>query len=224
MGEEKTERFLICPKCSQMDKERYFGTDGNSLGPEFEILNSMERCDAMFSENDEVTDFEGHSIKDTHPSMLRKGPKRENYIRAFLKAGIKEIDKRPFREVRPSLEVGDQVWIYRTNCLSRFMPYAHVAVYVGDNQVVHVASNSKCWVPCRAGCFRVGTIQRAPIGNVIKDDDPGMFILMILTITTGLLLSCSLPGPPDSRSLPLREFSRGDRQESSPLCFSAPFL
>ena len=48
------------------------------------------------------------------------------------------------------------------------MPYAHVAVFVGNNMVVHVAKAS----PCRNGCM-MGTIKKEPISSVINPGDQG---------------------------------------------------
>ena len=92
----------------------------------------------------------------------------------FLKDGIEQIEKRPFKELRPSLTVGDQVWIYRdrrANCASCIMPYAHVTIYVRDqdqDKVVHVAKKGGC---CPG--IMMGTIKKVPIEDVIKEDDQG---------------------------------------------------
>ena len=79
-----------------------------------------------------------------------------------------------FTDLRPDMQVGDQVWIYRdantTSCnpVASIMPYAHVVVYVGNNEVVHVDKDKSC---C-AGIL-MGTIKRVPIDDVIKPDDQG---------------------------------------------------
>ena len=49
------------------------------------------------------------------------------------------------------------------------MPYAHVAVFVGNNMVVHVAKAS----PCSQG-FMMGTIKKEPISSVISPEDQGL--------------------------------------------------
>ena len=166
-------RFLICPKCLRKeDKERYFGAFKGRLGVDFEILNDMDQCTSLVPE--EGTVRKRHSIQDTHHIMLRKVPKKWFYLDLFLKDGIEQIEKRPFKDLRPSLRVGDQVWIYRdkrANCASCIMPYAHVTIYVRDqdqDKVVHVAKNGGC---CPG--IMMGTIKKVPIEDVIKEDDQG---------------------------------------------------
>ena len=171
VGEQRMERFLICPKCSLQGKERYFGTTEGILGPEFQILNTMDRCDALALEEEMAV--ETHSIRDTHGVMLKMVPKKAFSLDAFLQDGIEQMKKTPFKELRQGLNVGDQVWVYRgrkDNLVSRVMPYAHVAVYVGNHNVVHVAKRPGC---C-AGVL-MGTIKKVPVGDVIKDDDLGEF-------------------------------------------------
>ena len=185
VGEEMMQRFLICPKCLHKGSERYFGTRGETLGPEFQIFNDMDQCASIVPE--EGTVMKRHSIADTHQIMLKKAPKKIFSLYAFLRDGIEKIEKKPFKELQPTLKVGDQVWIYRDrkakvpffgtefpNCVSRIMPYAHVVVYVGDNEVVHVAKSKKC---C-AGVM-MGTIKKVPIGEEISDDDQGNFIQIL---------------------------------------------
>ena len=170
VGEEMMERLLICPKCLCNGRERYFGTSEGTLGVDFEILNDMDQCASLIPEEGTVP--KRHSIKDTHHSMMRKVTKKIFSIDAFLKDGIEQVEKTSFKELRPSLKVGDQVWIFRNkkaNCASRIMPYAHVTVYVGEDKVVHVTKN---WNYC-AGGLMMGTIKKVPIGRVIKDDDQG---------------------------------------------------
>merc|ERR1712037_166171 len=107
---------------------------------------------------------EKHRIKDTHSSMLEKEQTKAHTLAAFLRKGMEEMETKPLSEVRPTLLEGDQVWIYRdrkANCVSRIMPYAHVAIYVGDNKVVHVTKSAQC---C-AGVM-MGTIKKVPIGDV----------------------------------------------------------
>ena len=163
-------RFLICPKCLRKeDKERYFGAFKGRLGVDFEILNDMDQCTSLVPE--EGTVRKRHSIKDTHHIMLRKVPKKWFYLDLFLKDGIERLEKRPFKDLRPSLTVGDQVWIYRdrrANCASWIMPYAHVTVYVGNDMVVHVAKRRGC---CPG--IMMGTIKKVQIEDVIKEDDQG---------------------------------------------------
>ena len=64
--------------------------------------------------------------------------------------------------------------IYRdaktTSCnpVASMMPYAHVVVYVGNNEVVHVDKDKGC---CTG--ILMGTIKKVPIEDVIKPDDQG---------------------------------------------------
>ena len=91
------------------------------------------------------------------------------------------IEKKPFIELYPRLLEGDQVWIYRdadANAIARLMPYAHVVVYLGQNEkgqgeVVHVTNNERCCMPCRTGWCRTGTIKKAAIEDVIEENDEG---------------------------------------------------
>ena len=175
------QRFLMCPKCLLLGFKRYFGTCGGTLGPNFEILNDMDQCSSVLPVNG--TGDWVHSIGEIH--QLKNAPKKT--LGAFLRNGIEQIEKKPFKELQPTLTVGDQVWIYRDrkakvpflgtkvpNCVSRIMPYAHVVVYVGDNEVVHVAKSKEC---C-AGVM-MGTIKKVPIGEEISDDDQGNFIQIL---------------------------------------------
>ena len=174
VGEEMMQRFLICPICLSNGTERYFGTYPGTLGSEFEILNDMDKCGSIVPEGGTVQKRKGaerHSIRETHRIMLGKVPKRKFSLDAFLQDGIEQMEKRPFKDLRSSLKAGDQVWIYRdkkANAVSRIMPYAHVVVYVGDDEVVHVAKRWEC-------CTRImmGTIKKVPIERVIKDNDQG---------------------------------------------------
>ena len=171
VGEESMQRFLICPNCILEGKERYF----SEVGPGFEIRDPMDHCDTMYLEQEASSTV--HSIKATHPSMLlEKGTQKS--LADFLKDDIRNIEKKPFTELYPRLLEGDQVWIYRDNKLAHLMPYAHVVVYLGQNEkgqceVVHVTNNESCCMPCRTGWCRTGTIKRAAIEDVIEENDMG---------------------------------------------------
>ena len=167
------ERFLICPKCALEDKERYF----SDVGPEFVILSDMSYCRPMYLEQDFCS--KRHQIKDTHSSMVEQRPKQT--LSSFLKNSLEKIEKKSFREMYPRLLEGDQIWIYRApdaNVIARVMPYAHVVVFLGQNEggegeVVHVTNNANFCTPCRAGCCRTGTIKKAAIDDVIEENDQG---------------------------------------------------
>ena len=174
VGEDSMERFLICPKCVQDGKERFF----KDVGPEFAILNSkLSYCDTMYLEQE--TCSKRHRIKDTHASMVLERPKQT--LASFLQNNLEKIEKKPFKELYPRLLEGDQVWIYRApdaNVIARLMPYAHVVVFLGQNEkgegeVVHVTNNANFCTPCRAGCCRTGTIKKAAIDDVIEENDQG---------------------------------------------------
>ena len=171
------QRFLMCPKCLLLGFKRYFGTCGRTLGPNFEILNDMDHCSSVLPDNG--TGDWVHSIGEIH--QLKNAPKKT--LGAFLRNGIEQIEKKPFKELQPTLTVGDQVWIYRDrkakvpffctefpNCVSRIMPYAHVVVYVEGDQVVHVDKSGRSCVG-----VMMGTIKKVPIERVIKDNDQGNF-------------------------------------------------
>ena len=164
------QRFLICPKCILEGKERYF----SEVGPGFSISDTLDHCATMYLEQEASS--KKHSIKDTHPSMvLEKAPRKT--LAAFLKDDIRKIEKKPFKELYPRLLEGDQVWIYR-DTIERLMPYAHVVVYLGQNEkgqgeVVHVTNNERCCTPCLTGWCRTGTIKRAAIEDVIEENDKG---------------------------------------------------
>ena len=177
------QRFLICPKCIPEGKERYF----SEVGPGFAISDTLDHCATMYLEQEASS--KKHSIKDTHPSMvLEKGPRKT--LAAFLKDDIRKIEKKPFKELYPRLLEGDQVWIYRdadANAIARLMPYAHVVVYLGQNQlgqgeVVHVTNNEGCCMPCRPGWCRTGTIKRAAIEDVIGENDEGNVAIKVTSI------------------------------------------
>ena len=78
VGEDSMERFLICPKCIQEGKERFF----KDVGPEFAILNSkLSYCDTMYLEQE--SGCVRHRIKDTPSSMLGETPSQS--LASFLK-------------------------------------------------------------------------------------------------------------------------------------------
>ena len=92
----------------------------------------MDHCSSVLPDNG--TGDWVHSIGEIH--QLKNAPKKT--LAAFLRNGIEQIEKKPFKELQPTLTVGDQVWIYRDrkakvpflgtkvpNCVSRIMPYAN---------------------------------------------------------------------------------------------------
>ena len=161
----KMERFLVCSRCSREGKECFF----KDVGPAFQLHNDMELCLNL------TGDIKGHPLEEKLKSLLAttKGPNAFS-LTAFLKDGIENIPKMSFTDLRPDMQVGDQVWIYRdantTSCnpVASIMPYAHVVVYVGNNEVVHVDKDRSC---C-AGIL-MGTIKRVPIEDVIEPNDQG---------------------------------------------------
>jgi hypothetical protein len=155
------ERFLACSRCSREGKESFF----KDVGPGFQHPNDMEQCE----------EAKGHPLEDKLKCLLvtTTGPTAFS-LTEFLKDGIENIPKMSFTDLWPDMQVGDQVWIYRdantTSCnpVASIMPYAHVVVYVGNNEVVHVDKDRSC---C-AGIL-MGTIKRVPIEDVIEPNDQG---------------------------------------------------
>ena len=185
-------RFLLCPTCVQRGKDRYFF----DVGPGFAPFNEMDLCKNLNEEDSDDEDDENyidqrHSIDQKQMCLIqREGPK-EVTLHEFLKDGIKQIGKRPFREIENELQVGDQIWIYRDrssnpcNPVAFLMPYAHVAVFVGiedgQKKVVHVTKASFL------DGIMTATIKKDPISNVINPDDRGR-TKMILTIEQNAIL------------------------------------
>ena len=159
------ERFLVCMRCSRESKESFF----KDVGQNFKLNNRMEQCESL---DDNV---EGHPLDAKQKTLLAttKGPTAFS-LTEFLKDGIENIPKMSFTNLQPKMQVGDQVWIYRdanTTCCNpvpSMMPYAHVVVYVGNNEVVHVDKDWRC---CKG--ILMGTIKKVPIEDVIKPDDQG---------------------------------------------------
>ena len=168
VGDEKMERFLFCMDCLRENGQRRFFSE---VDPLFRPRSDMQLCGRGI----------GHMGGDAHnlnanqlSLMARENPKAED-LKAFLKEGIKNIKKTTLGERKVPLQRGDQIWIYRdgstTSCnpVASLMPYAHVAVFVGNNMVVHVAKAS----PCSHG-FMMGTIKKEPISSVISPEDQGL--------------------------------------------------
>ena len=156
-------------------KDRYF----RAVGPAFEPLDPMEFCQSLndedFDDDDDQYD-EKHGIDEKQKSLIRRNEQKVATLHEFLKDGIQKIEKRPFRELEGNLKVGDQIWIYRDrrsnpcNPVAVMMPYAHVAVYVGEEdgqkKVVHVTKAS-------VGIM-TATIKKVSVNNVINPDDQGI--------------------------------------------------
>ena len=192
VGQNRIDRFLMCPTCMLKGKDRFF----SQVGPGFEPLNPNEHCHSLVNENyvddgglhdegsddeesDDETDEEKHAL-DQKFKVLRKVEEQHNLLHEFLEEGIQTIPKKPFRELEKELQVGHQIWIYRdgsTNCnpVAVLMPYAHVAVYVGieggKKKVVHVAKASTLKGVMTA------TIEKVSLTRVIKPDDEGNLFL-----------------------------------------------
>ena len=174
--EEGMERFLPCPVCLTQGKDRYFF----AVGPGFEPLDPMEFCQSLNDEDadDAENDLDQtHSIDEKQKSLIDGNETKAVTLHEFLRGGLQKIEKTPFRDLEADLKVGDQIWIYRDrrlnpcNPVAVMMPYAHVAVYVGDidrkKQVVHVTKASIM------DGIMTGTIKNDPIAAVINQDDQG---------------------------------------------------
>jgi len=149
------ERLLICTKCSMDGRPRdsYF----RDMGDGFHPLDEMEKCSGITRNA-----FIGHNMSENQKTLIQN---EVNHIGDFFKDGIQKIPKRPFGEVIKELVPGDQVWLYRDeeeNLISRIMPYAHVLVYVGYGNVVHV---TKHWHG-----LMTGTFELVPIKDIMKKE------------------------------------------------------
>ena len=167
VGDEKMERFLFCMDCLREKGQRRFFSE---VDPLFRPRSDIQLCESGIGDRG----GDAHSLNANQLSLMaRENPKAED-LKAFLKEGIKNIKKTTLGERTVPLQRGDQIWIYRdgstTSCnpVASLMPYAHVAVFVGNNMVVHVAKAS----PCSHGCM-MGTIKKEPISSVINPGDQG---------------------------------------------------
>ena len=170
VGDEKMERFLFCMDCLREKGQRRFFSE---VDPLFRPRKDIQMCESGFGNGG--SGGGAHNLNANQLSLMaRENPKAED-LKAFLKEGIKNIKKTTLGERKVPIQRGDQIWIYRdgstTSCnpVASLMPYAHVAVFVGNNMVVHVAKAS----PCSQG-FMMGTIKKEPISSVISPEDQGL--------------------------------------------------
>jgi hypothetical protein len=134
----------------------------------------MEHCESLMA-NEEDGPTPSHPLDERQKALMGTTKGANSFsLTEFLQDGIEEIPKMKFKDLKPSLQEGDQLWIYRSGSTTRcnpvasMMPYAHVVVYVGNNEVVHVAKDTGC---CK-GILK-GTIKTVSIENVIKPNDQG---------------------------------------------------
>ena len=162
------ERFLFCMECLREEGQRRFFSD---IGSEFKPRHGMQMCESLIGL---TTSGEAHGLNAFQLNLMSIQKPKAADLRAFLKEGIKNIEKKNLSQRTVPLQRGDQIWIYRdgsTTCcnpVASLMPYAHVAVFVGNDMVVHVAKAS----PCSHGCM-MGTIKKEPISSVINPGDQG---------------------------------------------------
>jgi len=144
------ERRLICCKCAEESKcsSMLKALQTKTVG--YFIRKQGFLCDHSICSNRKPK----HSCSslDKVNRILMEPPAQDSQcIRMFLKNGIETIDKIEFKDRRiTDFVVGDQIWIYRdrnANCISKYNPYAHVVVYVGNEKVVHVT-------PAKCGCVK----------------------------------------------------------------------
>ena len=176
VSEDDIERYLACPACMVEGRDRFFSAVSG-----FEPKDKMELCQSLQLDNvdvdlaDEVnTEEEEHSLDEKQRSLTGSYHHHQvSTLHEFLEDGIQSIEKVSFCELRKDLKIGDQIWIYRDrrtnpcNPVAVLMPYAHVAVFVGDDKVVHVTKAS-----CLTGIM-TATIKKVPIDQVIKPYDKG---------------------------------------------------
>ena len=174
VGEEGMDRFLPCPACMTQGKDQYFF----EVGPGFEPIEPvMDFCQSLNDGDFDDAEDQKHSIDEKQKILIGRCELKVFTLHEFLKDGIQQIEKTPFRELEADLKVGDQIWIYRDgrsnpcNPVAVMMPYAHVAVFVGvedgQKKVVHVTKAS-----LKDGIM-TGTIKKDSINVVINPDDRG---------------------------------------------------
>ena len=177
-------------------KDRFFSAvSGFEPKDELELCQSLQLDDLDVDLADEVGPVEEeHSLDERQRSLTGRSYHRQiSTLHEFLEDGIGSIEKVPFSELRKDLRIGDQIWIYRDrrtnpcNPVAVLMPYAHVAVFVGDDKVVHVTK-----APCSTGIL-TATIKKVPIDQVIKPYDKGKWFQIIQDIFNRPYFSFSWP-------------------------------
>ena len=138
------ERFLFCMDCLRENGQRRFFSD---VGAFFTPRSDIQMCESGFGNGG--SGGGAHNLNANQLSLMARENLKAAVLKAFLKEGIKNIKKTTLGERKVPLQRGDQIWIYRdgstTSCnpVASLMPYAHVAVFVGNNMVVHVAKASQ---------------------------------------------------------------------------------
>ena len=155
-------------------KDQYFF----AVGPGFEPLDVRDFCQSLNDDHfDDDSLDQKHSIDEKQKILIGRCELKVVTLHKFLKNGIQQMEKTPFRELEADLKVGDQIWIYRDgrsnpcNPVAVMMPYAHVAVFVGvedgQKKVVHVTKASI------TDGIMMATIKKQSISLVINPDDQG---------------------------------------------------
>lgn len=167
--EGKIERGIICYKCIE-----HLNSGSMEQGLKNNSIGYFKREQGFLCDHRVCSVDRKHHCRNLHKDkkILIEPPNQDSQcLRMFLRNGIETIEKTKFKELyRKNLEVGDQIWIYRDrkqNCISKLNPYAHVVVFIGNNEVVHVT-------PSKCGCCK-GIIRRQNIHEVIKDDEDTFF-------------------------------------------------
>ena len=183
----------MCPACMVKKRNRFFV----KVGQGFEPHDLNERCRSLvhedFAQGQELSSEDGesdsdeddHTVDEKQMVLVKdEGEQKEPTLHESLsEEGIQKIPKKPFRELEKDLQVGDQIWIYRDgrrnpcNPVAVLMPYAHVAVYVGEGRggkkkVVHVSKASALKGVMTA------TIEKVSLTRVIKPDDEGNLFIV----------------------------------------------
>ena len=137
----------------------------------------MDFCQSLNDADFDDAEDQTHGIDEKQKILIGRCELKVVTLHEFLKNGIQQIEKTPFRVLEADLKVGDQIWIYRDrrsnpcNPIAVVMPYAHVAVFVGvedgQKKVVHVTKASFM------DGIMTATIKKDSINDVINPDDQG---------------------------------------------------
>jgi hypothetical protein len=125
--EKRLERSFICQECANNGVNSFI--HGIECG--FRPKDTFQKCDRKSGKT--------HEMNANQKSLVM----RKVDINALFAGGIDKIPKYSIEDIRNKLKRGDQLFLWRENVFSNtVMKYAHVVVYIGEQQVVHVAKSS----------------------------------------------------------------------------------